>query len=269
MKPESEADPRYSRTLGRGFAILELFSPTRPTLGVNEIAHELGLSPATAQRYVTTLAERGYLVRTSSRKYRLGVRVLDLGQSVLAATPISELARPIAEQLRSAAGFTVTLGVLDGDGVIVKQRAASTRRWSQLVPDSSVGVRLPSHCTSLGKVLLATVPDGTWAERLGQGRLAKHGPGTITSRRRLAVALRHVLDRGYATSDEEFWPEVVSVAVPILDDAEEVVAALSLTGHTKATSLQSLIHSGVPQLRGSATRLSQHLGSHSNLAAAG
>ena len=214
---------RCCRSLGRGLAVLRLFTPARPVLGVAEIANLLGLTPATAHRYVTTLSELGYLERNRSRKYQLSLRVLDLGRPVLGATPPVH-ARPVLEQFRTT-GYTASLGVLDGADVLLLGRAASTRRGSHLIPNSAIGTRLPTHCTSMGKVLLATLPDETWRSRLGDSRLEKHGPGTITSKSRFDLQLRNVRKRGYATSNQELWPEVLAVAVPVLDAATTRSAA--------------------------------------------
>jgi len=253
------SDPRYVRSLGRGLAILGLFTAARPVLGVAEIANLLGLTPATTHRYVTTLLELGYLERNRSRKYQLSLRVLDLGRAALGATPLPVYARPVLEQLRTT-GYTASLGVLDGADVLLIGRAASTRRGSRLIPNSAIGTRLPAHCTSMGKVLLATLPDETWRSRLGDSRLVKHGPGTITSKSRFDVQLRNVRECGYATSDQELWPEVLAVAVPVLDEYGEVTAALSLTAHRSMTSLPTLIDGGAQPLTNGASRLAERLG---------
>jgi IclR family pca regulon transcriptional regulator len=272
MQPGDDPDlsePRYSRSLGRGLAILGLFTQARPVMGVTEIANLLGLTPATTHRYVTTLLELGYLERNRSRKYQLSLRVLELGRAALGSTPLPEHARPVLEQLRTT-GYTASLGVLDGADVLLIGRAASTRRGSRLIPDTAIGARLPAHCTSMGKVLLATLPDETWRSRLGDSPLAKHGPGTITSKRRLEPQLNSVRQQGYATNDQELWPEVLAVAVPVLDEYGEVTAALSLTAHRSMASLPTLIDAGAPPLVNGASRLSERLGHRApDLTAAG
>jgi IclR family transcriptional regulator, pca regulon regulatory protein len=209
------SEPRYVRSLGRAVAILGLLTATRPVLGVAEIASLLGLTWATTHRYVTTLLELGHLERNRSRKYQLSLRVLDLGGAALGATPLPAHARPVLEQLCTT-GYTASL--LHGVDVPLIGQAASTRRGSRLSPNSAIGTRLPAHCTSRGKVLLATPPDETWRSRLGDSRLVKHAPGTITSKSRIDLQLRNVRKRGYATSDQELWPEVLTVAVSVLDE---------------------------------------------------
>ncbi len=173
---------------------------------------------------------------------------------------LSVHARTALEQLRTT-GYTASLGVLDGAGVLLIGRAASTRRGSRLIPNSAIGTRLPAHCTSMGKVLLVTLPEETWRSRLGDSRLVKHGPGTITSKSGFDLQLGNVRKRGHATSDQELWPERLAVAVPVLDEYGEVTTALSLAAqHRSMTSMPTLIDGGAQPLTTGASRLAERLG---------
>src|ERR1700723_944716 len=118
-------EPRYSQSLERGLAILGCFTPERPVLGIADIADELGMSRSTTHRYVITLVALGYLEQGASRKYRLGLRVTDLGMSALNATGLREHAREDLEELRVRSSYTVNLGVLDGTDVLYVERARS------------------------------------------------------------------------------------------------------------------------------------------------
>ncbi len=104
-----------SQSLERGLAILGCFTPKRPVLGIADIADELGMSRSTTHRYVITLVALGYLEQGASRKYRLGLRVTDLGMSALNSTGLREHAHPYLEELRQRTSYTTSLGVLDGD----------------------------------------------------------------------------------------------------------------------------------------------------------
>src|SRR6201992_3849810 len=121
-------EARYSQSLERGLAILGCFTPSRPVLGIADIADELGMSRSTTHRYVITLVALGYLEQGASRKYRLGLRVTDLGMSALNSTGLREHARPYLEELRQRTTYTASLGVLDGAEVLLVDRARSFRR---------------------------------------------------------------------------------------------------------------------------------------------
>ena len=121
-------EPRYSQSLERGLAILGCFTPKRPVLGIADIADELGMSRSTTHRYVITLLALGYLEQGASRKYRLGLRVTDLGMSALNSTGLREHAHPYLEELRQRTSYTASLAVLDGTEVLYVDRARSFRR---------------------------------------------------------------------------------------------------------------------------------------------
>src|SRR3984885_10494136 len=112
-------EPRYSQSLERGLAILGCFTPKRPVLGIADIADELGMSRSTTHRYVITLVALGYLEQGASRKYRLGLRVTDLGMAALNSTGLREHAHGYLEELRQQTSYSAGLGVLEGTEVLL------------------------------------------------------------------------------------------------------------------------------------------------------
>jgi IclR family transcriptional regulator, pca regulon regulatory protein len=254
-------EPRYSQSLERGLAILTCFTPERPVLGIANIADELGMSRSTTHRYVITLVALGYLEQGASRKYRLGLKVTDLGMSALNATGLREHARDDLEELRVRSSYTVSLGVLDGGDVLYVERARSWRRGQDKIDlGLQPGSRLPAYCTSMGKVLLANLPDERQRELIGEMTLTKQGPNTITSKKALREELDEVLDAGFAVNDEELAPELHSIAAPVRNEAREVVAAVSLEAHTSMISLSELVDALSPHLVSTADRISARLG---------
>ncbi len=121
-------EPRYSQSLERGLAILCCFTPARPVMGIADIADALDMSRSTTHRYVITLVALGYLEQGASRKYRLGLRVTDLGMSVLSSTGLREHSHSYLEELRQRTSYTSNLSVLDGEDIVYIDRARSFRR---------------------------------------------------------------------------------------------------------------------------------------------
>src|ERR1700677_1631534 len=155
-KPEDEREaawsdpdlrePRYSQSLERGLAILGCFSSTRPVLGIADIADNLGMSRSTTHRYMITLVALGYLEQGSSRKYRLGLRVTDLGMSALDSTRLREHSHPELEELRQLTSYSTSLGVLDGVEVLYVDRVRSFRRGQANIDlNLHTGSRLPAY----------------------------------------------------------------------------------------------------------------------------
>jgi IclR family pca regulon transcriptional regulator len=254
-------EPRYSQSLERGLAILGCFTPDRPVLGIANIADELGMSRSTTHRYVITLVALGYLEQGASRKYRLGLKVTDLGMSALNATGLREHARDDLEELRVRSSYTVNLGVLDGGDVLYVERARSWRRGQDKIDlGLQPGSRLPAYCTSMGKVLLANLPDERQREMIGEMTLTNQGPNTITSKKALRDELDEVLDAGFAVNDEELAPELYSIAAPVRNETREVVAAVNMAAHASMISLGELVDALGPHLVSTADRISARLG---------
>jgi IclR family pca regulon transcriptional regulator len=253
--------PRYSHSLERGLAILGCFTPKRPVLGIADIADELGMSRPTTHRYVITLVALGYLEQGASRKYRLDLGVTDLGMSALNSTGLREHAHPYLEELRQRTSYTTSLAVLAGSDIVYVDRARSFRR-GQDETDLGLGVgsRLPAYCTSMGKLLLANLPEDEQRELIATMKLTKRGPNTITSKKALRDELEEVLDAGFAVNDEELAPELLSIAAPVRDEAREVVAAVNIAAHRAMISLEEMVDALSPHLVSTADRISARLG---------
>ncbi len=254
-------EPRYSQSLERGLAILGAFTPERPVLGIADIADELGMSRSTTHRYVITLVALGFLEQGASRKYRLGLRVTDLGMAALNSTGLREHTRPYLEELRQRTTYTVNVAVLDGSEVLYVDRARSFRRGQNKIDlNLRPGSRLPAYCTSLGKVLLAFLPEEKQRELLGELQLTRRGPNSIRSKKALRAELEHVVDEGIAVNDEELAEGLYSVAAPIRNEAKEVVAAINMAVHSSMISLEDLIDALGPHLVATADHISARLG---------
>jgi IclR family pca regulon transcriptional regulator len=254
-------EPRYSQSLERGLAILGCFTPKRPILGIADIADELGMSRSTTHRYVITLVALGYLEQGASRKYRLGLRVTDLGMSALNSTGLREHAHPYLEELRQRTSYTTSLAVLEGTEILYVDRARSFRRGPGRIDlDLHPGSRLPAYCTAMGKLLLANLPEPEQRELLAAIKPAKRGPNTITSKKALREDLEQVAEAGFAVNDEELAPELYAIAAPVRNEAREVVAAVSLAAHASLISLEELVDALGPHLVSTADRISARLG---------
>jgi IclR family pca regulon transcriptional regulator len=250
-----------SQSLERGLAILSCFTPKRPVLGIADIADELGMSRSTTHRYVITLLALGYLEQGASRKYRLGLRVTDLGMSALNSTGLREHAQPYLEELRQRTSYTVSLAVLDGPEVLYVDQARSFRRGpGQSNVDVRTGSRLPAYCTAMGKLLLANLPESDQRELLAQIKLTKRGPNAITSKKALREELDEVLDASFAVDDEELAKDLYSIAAPVRNEARQVVAAVDISVPSSLISLGELVDALGPHLVSTADRISARLG---------
>jgi IclR family pca regulon transcriptional regulator len=240
------APPRYSSSLDQGLAILGCFSAERTELGIKDFSEQLGMARSTTHRYATTLVELGYLERGPSRKYRLAPHASDLGMTVLETTGLRAAARPHLEELRASTGYTVGVGLLDATEAVYADHLASRRRGQVMTgPTIRAGVRLPAHCTSIGKALLAFLPEEQREEVLAKSPRRRMTPYTVTKRKRLRAQLEEIAERGFAVSDQELHLGVRSLAVPVWD-VTKVVAAVNLSIYLSDVEVNDLIERFYP-----------------------
>ena len=173
-----------SQSLERGLAILSAFRPDQPLLGISELARMLELNRSTTHRYVSTLCRLGYLQQdASTRRYRLGPRVLDLGFSAINSMELREIAAPQMQELSDETGHTVNLAILDHADIVYIERVRSSQPGQRHIDlNLHAGARLPAYCTSMGKVLLANLPDGRREALLDEVQLVQRGPNTLIDR---------------------------------------------------------------------------------------
>jgi len=254
-------EPRYSQSLERGLAILGCFTPERPILGIADIADELGMSRSTTHRYVITLVALGYLEQGASRKYRLGLRVTDLGMSAINSTGLREHARPHLEELRQRTSYSTSISVLDGSEILCIDRLRSFRRGlTEAERKLEPGSRLPAHATSVGKLLMAFLPDDEQRSLLAELKPAKVGPNTITGKRLLRDELDQVREAGFAVNDEELSAELLCVAAPVRNASREVVAGVNISARSTMISLEEMVDALAPHLLSAADGISARLG---------
>jgi IclR family transcriptional regulator, pca regulon regulatory protein len=230
-------------------------------LGIREIAEMLGMSPATAYRYASTLVSDGYLERDDQSKYRLGLGAVDLGMAALNAMGLCVHARPALQELARRSGYEAQLAVLDGPEVLLVAAARGTRRGQgEHGSDVRAGSRLPAYCTSLGKALLAFLGSDQRLKLISEMELRKRGPHTITSASKLTSQLDDVRDEGLAIDDEELAKGSCSIAAPVRDESGDVIAAVSVVTRNRAIELHELESRFAGPLMASAERISARLG---------
>lgn len=206
--------------------LLDLLSRSGP-LGVSEIARRMSIPKTVAWRLVDTLRERGYAVRDpDTRRYMLGLKVLELSASVRYRLEIVKVARPYIEELVEKCDETVDLGVYDRGEVVFVDKKESTRSVRMV---SSIGRRLPVHCTGTGKALLAFLPEDEIEKIVSRG-VARYTDNTITDPEALLRELVAIRAAGYALDRQEFEVGVKCVGAPILNPDGRAVAAISIAG---------------------------------------
>lgn len=208
--------------------LLCAFTAADRDLGVSELAARLGLGKSTIHRLLSTLALEGLIERDASTgRYRLGLKLYELGSIAGDHLDLHEVVAGPIDDLRNRTGETVHVAILDGPEVVYIARRESPHTLRLF---GRVGHRNHAHCTSTGKLLLAFLPVPELADILDRFDLPAHTPRTITDRAVLEAELEAIRRRGWADNISESEMGVHSVAAPIREVNGRVVAAISVAG---------------------------------------
>ena len=238
------ASSDFVRSLARGLDVIKAFGPESPQMTLSEVARATGLTRAAARRFLLTLAELGY-VRSDGREFSLRPKVLELGYAYLAGLSLNEVAAPHLEDFVAQTRESSSVAVLDGEEIVYVVRVPTKRIMAASI---SVGTRFPAYATSMGRVLLAHLPDDQLEAYLKNTSLQRITKRTVTDPDRLRELLRNVRGQGYAMTDQELEDGLRSAAVPLRDANGTVVAAMNISTHASRVNMDELRRNLVPQL---------------------
>lgn len=210
--------------LAKGLSVIETFTAERPRQSISEVSVASGLDRATARRCLLTLAHLGY-ADYDGKFFTLTPRVLRLGTACLATMPLPQLVQPLLDRLSEQIGESSSVSILDGTDIVYVARAAQRKVMSiGLMP----GSRLPAYCTSMGRVLLAALPETAATEILTQTSLLARTPRTLTDPKALVAEFERVRLQGHAIVDQEVELGLRSIAIPLYNSRGQTVAAMNV-----------------------------------------
>ena len=253
MRKEVSRTETSVGTLARGLDILGLFTRAGPELTQTEISDALGLPLPTVHRLTAVLAERGYLDRDPrTRRFRLGLEIARFLPPLLSGLRLPEIARADVARLADETGETVNLAMLEGGEIVYLLSESGSRLLSAQTP---VGLRLPTHCTALGKCLLAQLPEEAARDAAGPEPYERRTKATLTTWAELRPALARIRRDGVAVSWEEYEIGLAALAVPVAGAAINV--SLPTTRATRPFRAEL-----VARLRAIAARIEVGLAAH-------
>jgi len=259
LNPVGEPPPKpsdsYVQSFARGLEVIRSFSAQAPRQTLTEVAARSGLTRAGARRILLTLQNLGY-VEIDGRLFRLTPRILDLGFAYLSSMPIWNLAEPVMEELVEQVKESCSAAVLDGIDIVYVLRVPTHKIMRNTL---GVGSRLPAYCTSLGRVLLADLPDDELVKRLEASNprpLTRH---TVTRLDALLAKIRLVRKQGWSLVNQELEEGLISLAAPITNQAGRTIAAINISGQANRTNVRTAQDILLPVLLHSARGISQML----------
>jgi len=238
----------------KGLSVIEAFDAEHRELSISDVSRITGLDRATSRRCLLTLVERG-LATIAGKQFSLTAGILRLGYAYLAAMPLARLVQPYIEQLSTETDESCSVCVLDGAEIVYVARASQRRVMSIGL---SVGSRLPAYCASMGRVLLASLPEAEARMILSKEKRPKLTPHTKTSIAELLRELAVVRARGYAVVDQELEIGLRSIAIP-LRGRSGVVGALNVGAQAARVTVRQLREEMLPVMLRVASVLAAHL----------
>lgn len=245
----------FVEALSKGLLILESFDAQHPEMTLSDIARRLGLSPAAARRSLITLQAMGYVGQTNKR-FHLRPKVMSLGSAFYFSARVDEVLQPELRHLVGTFGDASSIATLEGHEVLYVAHYSEQRaRRATAV----VGARYPAHATSLGRVLLAGLPDADFERYLRTMKPVPLTKKTVVDKEELRVLIEEVREKNYSTTVDQLDYGITALAVPIRGASGRTIAALNSSGYSGLLTADDLVANRLQELRTAAARLAQTL----------
>jgi len=218
------------QSIERVSIILDVLSEYPQGLSLGHLSGETGLNKGTAHRLLSSLVFLDYVRQDAeTKKYALGFKLVELGNRLLSQIDIRTEARPFLMELAERTKETVHLVILDRFEVLYLDKVEAGVQPTGLRMVSMLGSRIPAHCSAVGKVLLAALPEENVKEMSQKRGLPLRTKNTITDLAKLLEHLKRVKKNGYALDDEENEIGVRCIGAPVHNQQGDVTAAISIS----------------------------------------
>lgn len=237
-----EKKPRnLVQTIERVARILDIMSLSAQGISLKELSTKVDLPKGTTHRLLSSLAYFGYVRQSSdSKNYQLGFKLVELGSHILDQLDLRAQSKPYLVKLSQKTKETVHLVIMDQNEALYIDKVENSEKRGGLQMVSRVGLRVPVHCSSVGKVLLIGLSEGALEEIVKEKDLVKRTDSTITDLVKLKAHIKTVRAQGYAFDDEENEKGIRCVGAPIYGQRGQVIAAISISGPTIRITKQLL-----------------------------
>lgn len=258
MTPENaELRPgdAYVQSFARGLQVIRSFNAAAPRQTLTEVAGRTGLTRAGARRILLTLQTLGY-VESDGKLFALTPRILDLGFAYLSSMPMWNVAEPVMETLVEQVKESSSAAVLEGTDIVYVLRVSTRKIMRNTL---GVGSRLPAYCTSMGRMLLAGLPDDEVVRLLTATPLEARTRHTLTDVDALLAKVQQARRQGWCLVNQELEEGLVSMAAPVVNRAGRIVASINISGQVNRTPVRQMQEGMLQPLRDAAMEISRRL----------
>ena len=216
------------QSIDRALSILEVLSDYSEGLGVTEISEQVNLHKSTVYRLLTTLIYKGYVVQDAeTNKYGITLKLFELGSKKVESMDLLSVSKEYTKKLMESVNEVVHLVVREGSEIVYIDKVEAN---NTIMMASTIGKRSPMYCTSVGKAILAHLPEKKVKEIWDNSKIVKYTDYTITDFEELKTELEDIRQKGYAVDNEENEMGVRCIGVPIFNRHGKVEAAISISG---------------------------------------
>ena len=223
----AENDGKTIHSVAKAITLLDILTAKGRPAALTDLHRETGWPKSTIHGLLSTMRASGLIEQGPDGRYWLGIRLFEYGCAVSNSWDISTIARPYMQSVCQTLGESVFLSVFDRANVVT---LAEEESRASLRVVSEVGARLPAHCTSQGKLFLASVSQAECRRILRQAELKAYTPNTLTQPEQFTAELQRIREQGYAVENGEFKPGLRSVSAPIRNASGEVAYAFGTVG---------------------------------------
>ena len=219
---------KFLQSVDNALKILELFSGNIQELGVSDVGRSLGLGRSTAHRLLTTLENRRFVEQNpATGKYKLGMKIVNIGAGILGRLNIIKECHPCLEEVSNDTGESAHLALYNQGEITFVDKVPGR---NPAIMASMIGLQRPAYTTGTGKALLAFLPEPDLEKYVRTCQLNKFTTATINDRYELKKQLDQIREQGYSEDQQEMEEGLVCFAAPIRDRTGRVVAAMSVSG---------------------------------------
>lgn len=245
----------FVSSLDKGLRVIRAFSESDPQLTLSEMAKKLDMSRATSRRFLMTLNTLGY-VETDGKLFWLSPKILELGYAYLTSRPLVNIVQPFIEQVSKATGESCSVSVIEQGDIVYIARYSVNHIMSI---NLQTGSRLPAWITSMGRVLLAYLPPEKRAHLLATAVIEPRTGNTVKTLSALDEILLEVRQQGYCVVNQELEEGLISIAVPIFNKKQEVIAAINIGAASARLDNPDVVKKVLAQLTKASQQITQAL----------
>lgn len=236
------------QALAKGLKVLEVFSPEHPEMTLSEVARAADLDPGTAFRMLNTLVMLGYVEKVAdSRRFRLSLKVTDLGFHAIARTDLRDISRPLLRGLVDEVREAASLGVLEGGDILYIERVRAG--IARLGVDIRIGTTIPAYCSAIGICMMAYLPSGQVERALAATPRSHHRPIEPVTRDEVDRRVRDARKDGHAFAQSLVTSGLRVLAAPVLDADGFAIAAVSIAAPVFRGDAETFLNESLAPLK--------------------